>query len=129
MNETEAKKLTERIVGTWPASPKGFVWTETLLGLDFGPALAAVGQLTRTHDETRLSVPRFLAAYRVVTTTGNTHRDTEAVCSWCGGDGWVTVEPLECWGYEYSQMHPCTCSAGRRSAASAVWQRRESRPA
>lgn len=63
MNETEAKKLTERIVGTWPASPKGFVWTEVLLPLDAYTARAAVDQLTREHEESRLPVARYLAVY------------------------------------------------------------------
>jgi hypothetical protein len=63
MNETEAKKLTERIVGTWPASPKGFVWTEVLLPLDATVARVAVDRLTREHEEARLAVARFLAVY------------------------------------------------------------------
>jgi hypothetical protein len=74
MNETEAKKLTERIVGTWPASPKGFVWTEELLALDASIARAAITQLTREHDESRLAVSRFLAVYRAIDARGNTGR-------------------------------------------------------
>ena len=66
MNETEAKKLTERIVGTWPASPKGFVWTEELLPLDASTAHAAVTRLVREHEESRLPIARFLAVYRAI---------------------------------------------------------------
>jgi hypothetical protein len=74
MNETDAKKLTERIVGTWPASPKGFVWTEELLTLDAAIARAAIAQLTHEHDEARLPVSRFLAVYRAIRDQGNTGR-------------------------------------------------------
>ena len=72
-----ATSAAQRIVGTWPASPKGFIWTEQLLELDAGIARAAVDQLTREHEESRLPVARYLAVYRAITNAGNTDRHTD----------------------------------------------------
>lgn len=122
MNETEAKKLTERIVSTWPSSPKGFVWTETLLELDHGPALAAIGRLTREHDESRLTVARYLGVYNAISGRAARRGDGQ-VCRTCDGGGWVTAAPATHNGHEYTQCEPCPhCTLGRAVAGSKVWR-------
>jgi hypothetical protein len=79
MNETDTADIVKRIVGTWPMAPKGFLWTEAVRDLDYGPALATFVQLRNETDEQRISIARFLLAYRAIANRGNTGRqhDTE----------------------------------------------------
>jgi hypothetical protein len=74
MNEADTADIVKRIVGTWPMSPKGYLWTEALHDLDYGPALATYVQLRDETDEQRISIARFKQAYRGIDGTGNTGR-------------------------------------------------------
>jgi hypothetical protein len=74
MNDSDTADIVKRIVGTWPMSPKGFLWTEALHELDYGPALATFVRLRDETDEQRITIARFKGAYRAITGTGTTTR-------------------------------------------------------
>lgn len=63
MTDDERAKLVERIVGTWPAGPRGFVWTSTLAELELGPASAAYEQLVAECVTGPPTPGRFLSVY------------------------------------------------------------------
>ena len=63
MTNDERAKLVERIVGTWPAGPRGFVWTSTLTELDVDLAAAAYEQCVRECVEHPPTPGKFLGVY------------------------------------------------------------------
>jgi hypothetical protein len=67
MNEADLADVVRRVVGTWPMAPKGYLWTEAIADLDYGPALAAYYRLRDEHDEQRISIARFKATVRALT--------------------------------------------------------------
>ena len=67
MNAADTADIVRRIVTTWPMSPKGFVWTDALAELEYGPALAAYVRLRDELDEQRVSVARFKSVARALT--------------------------------------------------------------
>lgn len=78
MNDQDTADIVRRIVGTWPMSPKGPLWTEAIGDLDYGPALATFIQLRDETDETRISIARFKLTYRGLASHGNTSREPPA---------------------------------------------------
>lgn len=74
MNDAETADLVRRIVGTWPMSPKGPLWTEAIRDLEYGPVLATFCRLRDEHDEQRLSIARFKQSCRAISNAGNTNR-------------------------------------------------------
>lgn len=66
MTPEQTAHLVERIVQTWPAGPRGRIWTEALSELEHVTALG-VYEYLRDHDERPPSIARFLETYRSVT--------------------------------------------------------------
>jgi hypothetical protein len=66
MLDAERAKLVERIVGTWPAGPRGFVWTSTLAELDADLATAAYERLVVECVDHPPTPGRFLSTYWAV---------------------------------------------------------------
>lgn len=116
MNAEDTADVVKRIVGTWPMSPKGFLWTETIAEFEYAPALATYTQLRNTVEETRISIARFIAAYRAVAAVGNTRRpDPGETCPICAGTGHRTGHQ-RIGNYTYDVVVGCTCPAGRRAS-------------
>ena len=69
MNETEIATIVERIVGTWPNGPRGFVWTEAfndhpeVESRTAGAAYRALRDGGLPSHE-RITIARFLAEER-----------------------------------------------------------------
>ena len=69
MNETETATIVERIVGTWPNGPRGFVWTEAfndhpeVESRTAGAAYRALRDGGLPSHE-RITIARFLAEER-----------------------------------------------------------------
>lgn len=74
MTDSDTADIVRRIVGTWPMSPKGPLWTEAIHDLDYGPALATFVQLRDELDEQRISIARFRGAYRGIVGQGYSTR-------------------------------------------------------
>ena len=66
MNDAERAKLVERIVATWPAGPRGFVWFAVLGDLEHEQAVSAYEHLRRTAL-TPPTTGAYLDAYRQLT--------------------------------------------------------------
>lgn len=114
MNAEDTADIVKRIVGTWPMSPKGFLWTETLGEFDYAPALATFTQLRNTVEESRVSIARFIVAYRAIANTGNTRRgEPTEPCDVCADTGMRTGQQ-RIGTTVYDVVVACTCPAGRR---------------
>ena len=114
MNDADNADIVKRIVGTWPMSPKGFLWTDVLREFEYGPALAAFTQLRNSVEESRISIARFIVTYRAVANVGNTRRgETGEVCDICAGTGMHSA--LQRIGTDMAHVVvACTCPAGRQ---------------
>lgn len=62
MTDEEARKLATRIIDTWPAGPKAYVWRDALIPLDAGYAAATYRRLATEQDKP--TIARFHAEYR-----------------------------------------------------------------
>ena len=116
MNANDTADVVKRLVGTWPMSPKGFLWTEVLGDLDYGPALAAYARLRDEVEEQRISIARFLVTYRAIN-RGNTDRPDDTPTCWrCDGSGMVSARQ-DIGPDRYDVVIGCTeCPDGRRAA-------------
>jgi len=115
MNESDTADVVKRIVGTWPMSPKGFLWTEAIGEFDYAPALAAFTQLRNTVEESRISIARFIIAYRAIANAGNTSRGEPAdTCPLCDGTG-MRSGHQRIGTVDYSVVVACDCPAGHRA--------------
>lgn len=116
MNDADTADIVRRIVGTWPMSPKGPLWTEAMRELDYAPALATYTQLRNTVEETRISIARYIAAYRGVSANGTTRRpDPGEPCQICAGTGMRSGhQRIGQWTYDV--VVGCTCPVGRRAS-------------
>lgn len=118
MTANDTADVVKRIVGTWPMSPKGFLWTETLCDLDYGPALATFTKLRDEVEEQRISIARFLVTYRGIVSRGSTKRldDDTPTCPTCEGSGMVSARQ-QIGADAYDVVVGCTgCAAGRVAA-------------
>ena len=116
MNDADTADIVRRIVGTWPMSPKGPLWTEVVSEFDYGPALATFTQLRNTVEESRISIARFIVTYRAIANVGNSRRgETGETCDICAGTGFRTAHQRI--GTDVADcVVGCICAAGRRGA-------------
>lgn len=115
MNDADTADIVRRIVGTWPMSPKGPLWTEAIGEFDYAPALATYTQLRNTVEETRISIARFIVTYRGVASIGNTRRaDPGEPCQLCAGTG-MRSGHQRVGTATYDVVVGCSCPAGRRA--------------
>lgn len=115
MNDADTADIVKRIVGTWPMSPKGFLWTEAIHEFDYAPALATYTQLRNTVEESRISIARYIVAYRGVAAIGTTRRpDPGETCELCAGTG-MRSGHQRVGQSAYDVVVGCSCPAGRRA--------------
>lgn len=62
MNEYEVHHLVENIIATWPAGPRGRIWTELLKPLDH--ARAHTAYIRCRNDQPTITTATFIATYR-----------------------------------------------------------------
>ncbi len=66
MTDDEARKLAQRCIDTWPNGPKAYIWRDTLLPLNPGPAARAYRLLVDEAERTP-TIARYKAHYATLT--------------------------------------------------------------
>jgi hypothetical protein len=97
VNDDEARKLATRIIDTWPAGSKGYVWRDVLVELDATLAGVAYRRCARTAS--RAPAPAdFLDAYdaaRADARRDQADQHLPAQCALCNGTGRVEASHVE----------------------------------
>ncbi|MBP6729966.1 MAG: hypothetical protein KA129_10095 [Microthrixaceae bacterium] len=118
MLRQEACDLAVRILGVFHG-PQAAEWEDELQHLDAGTAGTTFVRLRREHTGRWLSIADFHAVYRTLRTDdASTKTDP---CDACGDSGWLESAQYIERDQLYTGARPCSCSEGRKRAASKTW--------